>query len=358
MTIELSADSAEEAEDSALTAGQKLSTLFAAYLGSPLTLVRLSRLAEVGGSGGILEQRTYNYLDRVGSWGRVKINPIDFSSLVHRVASQPSKQRDTLDLAIRWYGISLAAEDPLDGFLAAWIGLEALGPLLNDRFHPVSPKVRCSICRNKPGIDRDRNHAGLSHLFGLVAPEILEKRTFQDVEGIRDDIAHVVRVAGETRNIGKVREEASLLVEDLLACLTRGILTLASPPGAKAGLLNTALPREYATQPDSMLSICSDVELIQHKPWFGEWIVVNIQREDMFSKIEDSGEYVSGYHPQITYQVSPTGIEPNIAWEYVLFDRRSHDIEFKNGGPISTVRQWRNRAVSQAWQRVIKINGQ
>ena len=54
MTIELSADSAEEAEDSALTAGQKLSTLFAAYLGSPLTLVRLSRLAEVGGSGGIL----------------------------------------------------------------------------------------------------------------------------------------------------------------------------------------------------------------------------------------------------------------------------------------------------------------
>lgn len=358
VTIELSANSTEQAEDTALIAGQTLSTLFSAYLGSPLTVAHLSRLAEVGKCGGILEQRTYAYLDRVASWGRVKIDSIDFNSLVRRIASQSPKRREALELAIRWYGICLAAEDPIDKFLASWIGLEALGPLLDYRFHPKGPKAPCTICQNKAGINRDRKRAGLSHLFGLVVPKMLEERTFQDVEGIRDDIAHAARVTGELRRIGEVREEASVLVEDLSACLTRGLLTLVSPGGAKAGLLNSALPRNYTIQPDSMVSIISDVELVQHRPWLGEWIDVNNQREEMFSRIDDSGEYISGYYPRITYQASHAGVEPNLTWDYVMFDRRSYEIEFKNDAPIPEVRQWRDRAVSPAWQRVIGVDHQ
>ena len=73
--LELDAGSAEEAEDLAEAAGRKLSAFFATYLGSPLTTPRISKLAEIGASGGIVEQRSYHYEAPKSGWPQVKITP-------------------------------------------------------------------------------------------------------------------------------------------------------------------------------------------------------------------------------------------------------------------------------------------
>ena len=79
-----------------------------------------------------------------------------------------------MELATRWYGKSLSADNPMDGYLAAWIGLEVLGPLLFGFYHNAGPKPPCSVCGNKPGRDRDRKFAGIEHIVRLRAPELLD----------------------------------------------------------------------------------------------------------------------------------------------------------------------------------------
>ena len=76
-TFEFAAGGAEQAEDSAVEAAKQLSSFLAAYLGSPLRVPELLRLAKVGVSGGIVEQYNYYYEDNVAVWPRVPITPGD-----------------------------------------------------------------------------------------------------------------------------------------------------------------------------------------------------------------------------------------------------------------------------------------
>ncbi len=60
-------------------------------------------------------------------------------------------------------GISEGGQDPLDGYLAVWIGLESVGPAFGTRMHEHGPKLSCNICGNQAGINRDKGEAGMEH---------------------------------------------------------------------------------------------------------------------------------------------------------------------------------------------------
>ena len=254
----------------ALVAGYELSVLLATYLGSPLAMPELSKLAEIGQSGGIIEQRNYYYESAESGWTAVKITPGDLDILIRRVAAQPPLIRDALELAMRWYGMSVGADDPLDSYLAVWIGLEALGPAFNDRVHPAGCSQPCQKCGYSSGGQLARGDAELNHLFVMIAPELLEYGHLQDLKNIRNDIAHVSRIVGDRGDVGEVRESATELFPDLMVCLAKAILTLASPRDAQPGGINSALPRDYKTHPTTMAWVRGNKEILALKPWFGK----------------------------------------------------------------------------------------
>ena len=78
-------------------------------------------------------------------------------------------------------GCSEGGQDPLDGYLAVWIGLESVGPAFGTRMHEHGPKLSCNICGNQAGINRDKGEAGMEHAIKEVAPELLEGRSLTDL---------------------------------------------------------------------------------------------------------------------------------------------------------------------------------
>ena len=59
----------------------------------------------------------------------------------------------------------MTPNDSMDGYLAAWIGLESIGPYLNSLYHESGVKAECLVCANETGKDRDRKLAGIDTLL-------------------------------------------------------------------------------------------------------------------------------------------------------------------------------------------------
>jgi hypothetical protein len=173
LTPELEAINLEAAEDAALDVGLRFSQVLAAYSGSPLQTPKLKRIGRIGGSEGLFEQFNYYYLDGPDALPRVMLRPYDLEKLLSWFGGLDELTAYRLELAARWYGISVGAQDPLDSYLAAWIGLESVGPALGTRVHQFGPKVSCQVCNNKPGKDRNKGKAGIEHSIKAAAPELL-----------------------------------------------------------------------------------------------------------------------------------------------------------------------------------------
>ena len=108
----------------------------------------LHKLARVGPSGGLYEQNAYFYLEDSERRPRILVAPSMLQMLLERLGGLETRDRERLELAVRWYGMSVAAGDPLDGYLAAWIGLESVGPTLDSRYHQSGPRANCPTCGN------------------------------------------------------------------------------------------------------------------------------------------------------------------------------------------------------------------
>ena len=346
----------EEAEDLVLEAGRKLATHFSGYLGAPLSVPSLSKVARIGSSGGVIEQRCYYYEDALASWPRVKITPFDFEAWVMGIARQPREVQHKLELAVRWYGVSIRAEDPVDSYLAVWVGLEPLGSLLDSRWHPLGGKVPCKTCSNPAGQKRNRTHAGLEHLIRLVAPDLIASQSVADLAKIRDEIVHGVKLDGQERTIEAVRRDAAQSAPDLMLCLAKAILTLLVAPDEATGSLKVKLQRDYEYRPSCMVQLLFPIEQVAYKPWFDEWIRVEVQRENAVSTIKASGEYVTECASRVkVFQSGGSSFTHKPQHDLVDFERRGLVVESQND-THPTRRAWRDTPLTQAWKQVIEGN--
>ena len=354
LTAELEAASLESAEDTALHIGHRFSQVLATYSGSPLPFPLLKRLGRIGNSQGLFEQFDYYYLVGLEALSRVFLRHYDLERLLSWFGKldQPTAYR--IELAGRWYGMSVGAQDPLDGYLAVWIGLESLGPAFGARVHPYGPKVSCNICGNPSGINRNKGEAGIKHAIKEVTPELLESRTLTDLKSLRNEIAHGLKPAGA------LRLEAEVVLPDLQLALIFGILTTARPETSAPRSGRAILPRNFKLYPDARSAVRSQVELINHKPHFGEWLDVDRRFSHERSRLEPDGSYVWGARTGIGVKgKAPTGA-PELEREYVIFERMGRSwesLESDDEHPAVPVVSWRTATLSAAWEHYLTGQG-
>ena len=350
LTAELSAENLEAAEDAALDVGRRFSLVLSTYSGSPLQQPKLKRLGRIGDSKGLFEQFEYYYLEGADALPRVMLRSYDLEKLISWFGALDEQTAYRLELAARWYGISVGSEDPLDGYLAVWIGLESVGPAIGSHMHPNGPKVSCPVCQNESGIDRDRGKAGIEHSIKKVAPELLKIHTFEELKGVRDSIAH----GGEPAEPLRFSAKGSLA--DLQLALIFSIITAARPESATPGAGRAILPRNFSVYPDGRAAVRSPVELIYHKPYYGEWLQVDRRYRDPKSRIESDGNYIWGAKIGVKVQGKFTSDSHNLVQEYVIFDRLGRswqNLESDEELPSIPVITWRDIALSPAWQQYL-----
>ncbi|NQU97308.1 MAG: hypothetical protein HQ548_06660, partial [Chloroflexi bacterium] len=150
LTLQTAAKDREEAEDKAIASSKKIGEFVDFYTGSPRHPPCLRRLARVSATGGLLEQHDYSYWwpEHPEWFGMAEIKVNQLQMLLGRFGRLGDRPRRNLELAVRWYGISVSSADTLDAYLGAWIGLESIGPLLDGLFHTSGPRAACPTCQN------------------------------------------------------------------------------------------------------------------------------------------------------------------------------------------------------------------
>ena len=350
LTAELEASSREDAEDIALSGGLRFAAVVAAYSGSPLSNPRLNRLGRVGKSDGLFEQYNYYYLEGVEALPRVMLRPRHLENLLLWFSGTDERTAGRLELAARWYGMSVGAQDPLDGYLSVWIGLESVGPTLGARVHGSGPKAPCEVCNNRPGIRRNKGEAGIEHAIREVAPELLVGRSLHQLRETRDEIAHGLALATD------LRLSAQEFLPDLQLGLIFAILTAARPDTSAPRSGRAILPRDFKPFPDARAVVKSAVELVKHRPFFGEWVYVERRMVGERSRLESDGSYVWGAGAAIGTQATVPEGAPALEKEYVIFERMGREWDGTDSDPdlpSIPVVPWRTTPISPAWRRFL-----
>ncbi len=353
MVLEFKADHLEGAEDAALSVANELAELVALFAGSPLMPARIRRVARVGNKGGILEQHEYYYDADHEPPVQIEANFPYLEGLLTRVSTLTDNRRERVRLAVRWFGISVAASAAADAFLALWIGMEAIGPVVNDQFHPAGTTAPCEVCKNALGVKRNRTFAGMEHAMKKISPELLDNRSFADLKDLRDDLAHGLS------SISTALEEARRVVLEMQLVLATSCLTaLNGPPG----LFRATLPRDYEERPDARASIFSDHELLDHHPYLGSWIVANRQPQDFQSRFEEAtGHYSWGEGMGVSWTLKTRDPLRLPTQNYVRFRRAGRDFTpgdtTLSGDAAQMVEQadWRPRVVPPSWERATSL---
>lgn len=354
LIAELEASSLEEAEDKALNAGLRFAEVAAAYSGSPMLNSRLNRLGRVGRSDGLFEQYNYYYLEGVEALPRILLRHYDLEKLLLWFSDSNERNSVQLALAARWYGTSVGAQDPLDGYLSVWIGLETIGRILGARAHSSGSKAPCKVCGNNPGAKRNSGEAGIEHAVRETAPELLEGRSIAMLRQLRNDIVH------GRASASYLRPKAQDFLPDLQLGLIFAILTVARPETSAPRSGRAILPRDFRPYPDARAMLRSAVELVNHRPFFGGWVQVKRRFIDSRSRVEADGNYVWGAKTGIeTVAIIPNGA-PALEKSYVIFERRGRSWEDQSESdlPSIPVVPWRATPISPAWRRYLSAQAE
>ena len=361
IVLELTAGSIERAEDAVLDAGKSLSLFFSVIAGQPSTSPRLQRLAEIGPSRGIIEQREYYYENNGTDLTPMEMTPWKFASFLRRVTQKSPRTRQSLEMAIRWYSIGLTANDPLDSYLAIWIGLEALSEPTAERYHPKG-HVRCQLCgqalriikenlgKRKGNKKDEASLLAINHLIKKVAHELLETKSIIDLRNYRNFVAHPDRFIRKERGLDEVRGEIRPFLQDIQLCLAVGILNLVNPPKEDPGTVTLWATPRVEPHPYSMARVRSLLELNSFDPWIGKWIKVEPRIKTLSSRIEKSGLYFAKMESEIPISIESRGPKPNIVKEYVVFKQ---GLSIGDYGDPPLHREWRPVKVSPAWKRMM-----
>lgn len=332
--------------DQALVLGEKLCQLASFYGGSPGHAPLLRRLGQVGSNEGLLEQNEYFYLDDSDRLRQIEMKPYEFQKLLERIGGLPDESRQVLELATRWSVMSVSSETSLDGYLAAWIGFEAIGTMLNGIYHPNGPKAHCSLCGNPAGKGRDRKLAGIDHVIRRTAPELFADRAVCDLRDIRNDIAHCRKPPGQ------LRELTDQLLRELQLSLAVGILTGADRDGDHRRTFSSFLPREYEVRPDARATIKFGAEYVNYQPYYGRWLEMDREFVNERSRMKDDGGYAWGAGTKIRWKMEDPPPSDRVS-EYVMFEREGMNYEnIGTEGLVVPVIPWRNRPIPLSWRRM------
>ena len=349
VTVEYPASSREDAEDKALELGEKLGQLASFYGGSTGHSPILKRLGRIGPHEGLLEQNEYYYLDDRDRLRQIEVKPYEFQKLLQRLGELPDGSRQGLELATRWYVISVSSDNSLDGYLAAWVGFKAVGTMLSSIYHENGPRAPCSLCGNPAGVDRDRKLAGIDHMVRRSAPELLDGRTVFDLTNIRNDIAHCLKPADQMRAI------TDHLLQDLQLSLAVGILTGAGRGGDHYQTFSSFLPGEYEVRPDARATITLGEEYFKYQPYYGQWLGLEREFVNERSRMKDDGGYVWGAGTRIRWKMEEPAPSDRVS-EYVMFFRDGmvyeNIVADEADGSAVPVIPWRDRPIPLSWQRM------
>ena len=225
LTAQLPATDRAAAEDAAIGIGNRVARLAAFYSGSPPSPCRLIRLAAVTDAGYVTEQWNYFYDSEAPP--TIRLVARELHEFLRRISEAGTGKGEALELAARWYALSTAGLSPIDQYLALWVGLEAIGPMLGPYYHPDSSRAACGVCGHAAGRTRKRGPAAVEHLIKQLAPEVFKDRTYQDIYNLRSEIVHGLRPSVE------LEAEVASLVADLQLCLGAGVLIAHSVPQAR-----------------------------------------------------------------------------------------------------------------------------
>lgn len=351
VTVEVLGASLTEAEDRALAAGERLSAIASLQAGSPPRPTKLRRLALIDAHGRLTEQYAYHYMDEAGRTPRVGIQLSDLQRLLTRVSSLDEELRDRLEVAMHWYGIAISTPDARDGYLAAWIGLKALGTALDEIWHSDSS---CKIC---PSLQRSANwekrRAGLEHMIRHVAMEAFSGRKIEDLARIRNEIGH----GGTDYSRDELRSLADGLFPDLLISLGVGILTLIrrSVGGAETDLRwSGALPTDHEPHPDARFGFRFDPPMDHYRPFQDEWAEIGWEWTNKRSRLEPSGEYIWGAGTHVELKTTANGPHPKVEKRAILFERRGMGVNHpKSSFEAMPTAPWRDRPLPPSWRRML-----
>ena len=348
LTVEFGAADIGAAEDFALSVGNRVGSAAAFFSGAPSRPTELLRIASVTVDGAILRQWDYYYDERERP-GSVRVTSEEVREFLRKLALSSPSVSSSLALGMRWYSASVGALSPLDAYVAAWFGLEAIGALLADLFHPDGPRAPCRVCGNDAGQRRDSGRAAIDHLILRVAPELYEHHSPSDLYELRSQIAHGYRSGGE------VEAEVEEFLPDLQMCLHAGVLTARYGPldeetfGWKA-----ALQRDYEFRPDGRATVWSDEPLADYNPFLGRWLKVD----------RDLAVERSGLHPETgVYQREARMAvrrgaylrdEQELMLSYSVFPRMGISFGFADSPQGDVLEEeWRPRPLTPAWERAL-----
>lgn len=348
--LEIRAADITAAEDQSLDLARHLTRTIGFFAGAPWAEPRIERIARCD-HGYLVEQWDYWYDDERHP-STVPVEPFQIEMIIRRLEALDSDLSARVRFAIRWHSRAAQASDPVDKYLAVWLGLEAISPSLHERWHQTD---RCEICSSPTRRStRSSQFAGIEHLIALTSPELLNEISFDELRRIRNNIVHALDPADTS---AKNLERA---VVDLLIALGRGLLTVLAA-GSDGDQWESWLPRDSAIQPVARAHLTSRVPLTHHNPYMGRWVPLqkDIAQRVRWIDTEDQTP-MRGEAPALSYDVTLSrGFRASdITHEYAVFEQDGVEWTFPAGAGNEQepqVLEWRPRPRTPAWRRASEL---
>ena len=345
LTILIVSKTLREAEEHALKVGRTFGSLTAAFGGYPLDPPRLHRIAAVDAAGRLVSQHNYHYDDQLHESLRGPLDPIvqhRYQRYLEFFSSTDEGTRYRLQSAIHWYGIAIGADDPTVSYVAAWTGLECIGPVMDGRFHPHGPRARCQVCGNRNAEKRDRKMAGIDHVFhsGILEPN--ERFSRAEAHELRNDAVHGLRPSES------LVQDCSRFRRFLTDLLNLSIVTGLTPlEYDEAKSVRSLMAGDYEFRPCSRASIRFKEGRME--PYLGEWAGGNIARKS------DRGSHGLGQSDLVMEIESAWAIEERHrklvdSFSYEEFRRLGQDGYPLMDVPMPPLIPWNDRPPSPAWE--------
>ena len=340
----------KEAEERALQIGVRFGSLTSAFGGYPLASPRLQRIATVDTEERLVSQHNYLYDDRLyltqgASFDTTVQN--EYQRFLSFFSSYDDKNQYRLQSAIHWYGIAISADDPAVAYVAAWTGLECIGPLMDSRFHPQGSRVACHTCGNEAGSKRDDTMAGIEHVFNSGTLDPACGFTFEKAHQLRHDLVHGLR------DIELLVQECSDFGRFLVDILNVSVLTALTPE--EYGDQNSVLSLragDHGFRPTSRLSILFNGG--QTLPYMGDWTECRLIREPR------TGTQGQG-NPDVSVEVETGWILENdqrnavISFSYEEFRRLDQEEDPMEGREMPVFLPWRDRPLEPTWKSASEL---
>lgn len=332
----------KDAEEHAFQVGARFGSVTSAFGGYPLASPRLQRVAAVDGGGRLLSQHNYVYDDRLFETQGASFDPEVQNEYQRFLGSFSSYSGETiyrLQSAMHWYGIAISADDPAVAYVAAWTGLECIGPVMNSRFHAQGSRAACLTCGNQAGGRRDDTRAGIEHIFNSGTLESIDEFTFKRARQLRHDVVHGLR------EIDLLIQECSDFGRNLIDLLNVSILTALTPQEYNNSILSLKAG-DYRFRPSSRQSILFNKG--QVSPYSGEWIESRQTRETRRGTNRKGGSDLQ-IHGESQWIIAKDQQDSVVSLTYEEFRRLGQEEDPLEGKEMPVFLPWRDRPSEPDW---------